>query len=29
MKHMPQRGKITIKRWGFRGKKQVIGLLKL
>ena len=28
MKHVPQRGKITIKRWGFRGKKQVIGLIK-
>jgi len=26
MKHMAKMGKIVIKKWGFRGKKQVIGL---
>ena len=29
MKHMAQRGKTAIKKWGFRGKKQVIGHEKL
>ena len=29
MKHMARKGKITIKKWGFRGQKQVIGLEKL
>ena len=28
MNHMAERGKITIKKWGFRGQKQEIGLEK-
>ena len=29
MKHMAKMGKIAIKKWGFRGKKRVIGLEKI
>ena len=29
MKHMAERGKMTIKKWGFRGKKWAIGVEKI
>ena len=29
MKHMAKRGKITTKKWGFRGKKWIIGVEKI
>ena len=29
MKHMAEKGKIVVKKWGFRGKKRVIGRKKL
>ena len=29
MKHMAERGEIVVKKWGFRGKKRVIGLEKI
>ena len=29
MKHMAEKGNITIKKWGFRGKKCVIGVEKI
>ncbi len=29
MKHMVEKGKIVVKKWGFRGKKRVIGRKKI
>ena len=29
MKHMARKGKIAIKKWGFRGKKWIIGVEKI
>ena len=29
MKNMAERGEIVVKKWGFRGKKRVIGLEKI